>query len=137
MQANCIVEIVPPKSLQSTVSPAAVTAEIRWSGDKQTTAHAVQRAWEHVRSHADTSGLNGQSSSVDDVHFQDALLASSPLFISISAPEVLADISRVQQHCSRLQCLLPMPYHIHLRSQLFPIFANARCGPILPSGSMA
>ena len=96
MQANCVVEMVPPHSNQSTGLPSAVTAEVRWSGDKQIAAHTVQRAWEHVRAHADAGSASSASSSVDDVHFQEALLASSPLFISISAPEVLADISRVR-----------------------------------------
>lgn len=91
-----MVEIVPPAAPHGRDGASAVTAEVRWSGDKQMSAHAVQRAWEHVRAHADaTSSGATASSSVDDVHFQEALLASSPLFISISAPEVLADISRV------------------------------------------
>ena len=95
MQANCVVEIMPPQSSQSTGLPTAVTAEVRWSGDKQTAAHTVQRAWEHVHARADAGSASSASSSVDDVHSQEALLASLPLLISISAPEVFADISRV------------------------------------------
>ena len=96
MQANCVAEIVPPHSGQGMEPPAAVTAEIRWSGDKQAAAHTVQRIWDHVQAHADAGSSGGPRSSVDDVHFQEALLASSPLFVSVSAPEVLADIARVR-----------------------------------------
>ena len=96
-QANCVVEIVPPKSGHNSLGPSsAVTAEVRWAGDKQAAAHTVQRAWEHVRSHVKAGSASAARSSVDDVHFQEALLASSPLFVSIRAPEVLADISRVR-----------------------------------------
>ena len=96
MQANCVVEIVPPDSPPSAGAAPAVTAEARWSGDKQAAGHTVQRAWEHVQAHADAGAFGSQSSSVDDIHFWEALLASSPLFVSIRAPEVLADISRVR-----------------------------------------
>lgn len=91
-----MVEIVPPRTGQGVGPPAAVTAEARWAGDKQTAAHTVQCAWEHVRSHAAAGSASAARSSVDDVHSQQALLASSPLFVSICAPEVLADISRVR-----------------------------------------
>lgn len=78
-------------------SPPALTARIKWSGDVQPATQVVQRVWEHVQSHADSSSVSSHSSSVADAHFQEVLLASSPLFISISAPEVLADISRVRR----------------------------------------
>jgi hypothetical protein len=74
-----------------------VTAEVRWAGAREAGPQSVQHAWEHVRARMGAAeGASGErASSLDDVHFQEALLGSSPLFISISAPEVLADISRV------------------------------------------
>ena len=91
-----MVEVVPPSLGKTAGIVPAVKVELAWSGDKQAAGHSVQRAWEHVRAHADAGSSGRQSSSVDDVHFQEALLASSPLFVSICAPEVLADISRVR-----------------------------------------
>ena len=97
VQANCVLEIVPPAATRSGEGRPAVTAQVRWAGARQAAAQSVQHAWEHVRARMGTAeGASGQrTSSLDGVHFQEALLASSPLFVSISAPEVLADISQV------------------------------------------
>ena len=67
----------------------------------------MQRAWEHVQAHAGGSSAGSYGSSVADAHFQEALLASSPLFVSVSAPEVLADISRVRSACPNTTAQLP------------------------------
>ena len=99
VQANCVVEIGPSAVTPARESPPALTARIRWAGDTQPAAQAVQRAWEHVQAHAGGSSAGSHGSSVADAHFREALLASSPLFVSISAPEVLADISRVRSAC--------------------------------------
>ena len=82
-----------------------MTAEVRWAGARQAGAQSVQHAWEHVQARMGTTeGASGQrTSSLEDVPFQEALLASSPLFVSISAPEVLADISQVSG--SQFPCL--------------------------------
>ena len=100
VQANCVVEIGSSAVTPARKSPPALTARIRWSGNIQPAAQAVQRAWEHVLAHAGGSSAGGHGSSVADAHFQEALLASSPLFVSISAPDILADISRVRIACS-------------------------------------
>ncbi len=98
VQANCVLEIVPPAATRSGEGRPAMTAEVRWAGARHVGAQSVQRAWEHVRARMGaTEGTSGEHASlIDDVHLQEALLASSPLFVSISAPEVLADISRVR-----------------------------------------
>ena len=97
VQANCVLEIVPPAATRSGEGRPAVTAEVRWAGARQAGAQSVRHAWEHVRARMGAAeGASGErASSLDDVHSQEVLLASSPLFVSISAPEVHADISRV------------------------------------------